>query len=249
MKKLLSVVVVLAVIFALGTTSVMAADGDLLVAWEGAELTGRSNGDDQGGVRNPDAGTISLGSGTGHALWGYEPDAYDTASGTKNFTVVLKVKVVEEGEDTVDNVLRVDPKIRPQDGTPEPEDAGDYYSGERLCELTPDADGFLYLYSVIEPDEYADADSIKIENRVWFTNASGWEIDVYAMSLYEGDLSEQYEAIGEGTGEDEGTGDEGTSEGEGSGSTDVPETGDASVVLAIVAAGAAAFGGLKLRKR
>ena len=60
----------------------------------------------------------------------------------------------------------------------------------------------------------------------------------------------------EGTG-DEGTGDEGNTDAgngdagsdEDNGSTNVPVTGDASAVLAILAAGAAAFGGLKLRKR
>lgn len=51
----------------------------------------------------------------------------------------------------------------------------------------------------------------------------------------------------EGTGDNnEGAGDNNENEGAGS---DVPATGDASVVLAIVAAGAAALGGLKLRKR
>ena len=55
---------------------------------------------------------------------------------------------------------------------------------------------------------------------------------------------------------DEGTGDEGNTDAgnddageEDNGTTDVPATGDVSALLALVAAGAAAFGGLKLRKR
>ena len=56
---------------------------------------------------------------------------------------------------------------------------------------------------------------------------------------------------------DEGNGDEGNADAgnddagndEDNGTTDAPQTGDVSALLALVAAGAAAFGGLKLRKR
>lgn len=53
---------------------------------------------------------------------------------------------------------------------------------------------------------------------------------------------------GTGSGEGEGSG-SGEGEGSGEGDVNVPETGDASILLAVLTAGAAAFGGLKLRKR
>ena len=187
MKKLLSILMFISLItiFAIGSVTVYAAKGDVIYTVEGKTLTAKSNGNDQGGIRNADAGTISLGSGEGHAIWGYEPAMFKSEQ--REFTVVVKAKIVTKGEETTDNVLRIDPKIRTKSGA-EPEDQGQYYNGEDLMALVPDADGFVMLYSLITPEMYEEEDEIKIENRIWFTHNFEWEIDIYALSIIDGNV-------------------------------------------------------------
>lgn len=193
MKKFKGIFMVLSLVlvFVLGASVVSAADGDLVVEYKGESLTSKDNGSDQGGIRNPEAGTVSLGEGEGHGLWGYEIYDIDTAGGTKIFTMVVKAKIVVEGEDVSDNVIRLDHKLRVvgYDEAEQPVDGGAYYTGEDLVALTPDADGFITLYSVFGPDLYDDGDKINIESRIWFTSNSGWEIDIYEMAIYEGDVT------------------------------------------------------------
>lgn len=250
MRKLLCVLTVLVLVLSLGSISVFAKDGDLLIMYEGADLTGKNNGDDQGGVRNPEKGTIELGRDpdkSGHGLWGYEPDAYDTAGGTKTFTMVVVAKIVQAGDDTDDNVLRMDHKIRPQDGTPEPEDQGAYYTGEDLAALKADANGYVTLYSVITPDVYDSASSIKIENRIHFNSTLGWEIDIYKLALYEGDVSSKEVPEPNPDKTTAPAGPSATKKPSQPGTS--PQTGDAGILLAMAAAGAAVVGGLKLRRK
>lgn len=197
MKKLFSLAMTAAVILSLMVTSVAvhAKDGDVIVNYEGKTLTDKDNGADKGGVRNKEKGTIELGKedmGEGHVIWGYEPPTIDTNGGKLVMTIIVKCKIVEAGDDTDDNVLRLDPKVRVKasktstETTAEPPEVGPYYTGEDLAALKPDKDGFVYLYGLLDPESYEENDFISVENRIHFNSVFGWQIDVYGLKMVEG---------------------------------------------------------------
>lgn len=102
-----------------------------------------------------------------------------------------------------------------------------------------DVDGEYALASEIGNWEHRNEDA---EDKLFATE--GW------VNSFEAETDGGEEGDGD-INVDEGNNDQGNDDAgeEDNGTTDVPVTGDASALLALVAAGAAAFGGLKLRKR
>lgn len=219
---------------------------DYIAKYEGDTLTANKNGENRGGVRN-DNGTISLGTvkatEKGEVLWGYETSQFDTTDGS--YTLVVKAKIVKKGN--IDNetpVITVTPKLRwTEAGEGKDKDVAGTYTGERLENLKADEDGFVYLYCVINPEDYNSAEKLSVENRIWFDGTidveDNWQIDLYSMILYKGDRSADYP-----------DGEAPTPPAEDPETPEKPsQTGDVSAVLAVLTAGAAVFGGLKLRRK
>ncbi len=272
MKKVLGVIVVLAMVLSLATVNVFAA-GSVIGELKGSVgATGTWDGDVEK-VADGDSLEIELsGDAYGFVFENLEPGIYKIG-------YYMTLDSIATGKQ-----IRISPRVT-NNGADEHRCWVDFRTDavlENLAEIDADADedgGKILLVAVITvPEGYNRIDVGAwqdsgayvglLDKVVLATGDYAFEVNgEYALGNEIGNTGtfgedsgnllqaadgwvNSYEAeANDGEGSNEGTNDEGTNDEGSNDDVTVPETGDVSAMLALVAAGAAAFGGLKLRKR
>ena len=245
MKKLLAMLTVFVIVLAIASTAVYAADA----IWEtkdGLLRPDGSNGAGNGIVEKDgelNVKRVEPGLEGDHPLWSYEtaPIAF------KTYTMVVKVKMIDTSDADAESVIfKIDPKVRGANGDI---DLTRDITLEEIEGLKKDANGYVTLAMLMDKaDMEANTGTadIKIEGRIH----KGEDIAEYYVSYigyYEGDQTALEVKAG---GADPKPEDPKPEDPKPDPKPDnKPKTGDVGSMLAIVTVAAAAFGGLKLRKK
>ena len=268
MKKLMCVAVAIAILLSLSAVNIFAANPSasemtLIQEWVGDALTGLNgngvNGKDQNtdnvdGIRVMTAG--KEGATNEQTIWGAQVN--DLEGNGKVYLVEYVVKVEDSALEGVSDdtaIFGMDPSLRPTDDWAEVYGVIDITVADWKA-ADKDSEGWAKFYMVINEDFYdreVERTGFAIENRLAFRNNVTMSIKGLAFYSYTG--SETQETINVGTGTtipsdpDDGNSDNNEDPDKDPDKDTPTQTGDVSAVLAVLTAGAAVFGGLKLRRK
>lgn len=268
MKKLMCVAVAMALLLSFSAVNIFAANPSeseltLLHDWKdntlndlpGNGVNGKDqNTDNVNGIRVMTAG--KEGAGTDHTIWGAEVRDLEGNGTVYVSEYVVKVEESDlEGVSDETVIFSIDPSLRPTDNWAEVNGPVDITVADWKA-ADKDSEGYAKFYMIFNEDFYdreVERTGFAIENRLSFKNTVTMTIKYLAFYTYTG--SETQDTINVGTGTtvpsdpDDGNSDNNEDPDKDPDKDTPTQTGDVSAVLAVLTAGAAVFGGLKLRRK